>query len=772
MKDWFDSYSQLLAEAETLASSIATQAKERNIIHAFYNGQPVMEETEAQESGQSSLINHLFGWSSMSRAQGRIESPMNQPTTWRLIIPSAPPEHKEHWESSLSDKLCELIRESGRLATEIKSLSGDATLIGRGCLAFTNLYDWCPSFVNPLVPHGAKASTNDLPYFITPGTLSRVNLEEALVASRKESSNWNTNAIEQAITAMRANASSGSSLPTGSTTGTTPEEQQDAKTQSTDVATMRRLKLPVYFCYISNPSSTGNPWDLVIIPRYSAGQRESVMKSRTNASEPDLKLYHGKSIFKNVNQVIHAMFLEANIGGEVMWHSAIGMGRLSFESDQDFEDGFNTMQDSMREAMRRLYRVSPGADREAIERFLSETKNLLPEGVDLVEQGSLPNYQHILQALTILSDHSNKLASAATGNSDKFSDELQIQAVERQQEQQEMLTRRMAGVYAFYRSLGAEIVRRFLCAPIIEDVDGYDEIEEFRSFAKKLVGEEIFGKLCQEKNGRLTNIKIKVNRSAGDGDPAKAVMGNRNLLSQAHRFGPESQQEILRSFVATETGDVEKAERLVPRAQDSGGIQAQLAMAENGNAALFSASGSVMPKQNADLDLKHIPVHFQAMQGLLNIGQQNNGWSVDEYHQFNGIGAHVAIHVQSIAAIPEQKQLAVSLSQQLQTMSRQGQEFANNLQAKMQSQQDEVSMMDRHSMSLDEARLALDTRKQDALEQNRAATQDHRERDLAFRQQKEAAVIAQKDQDSRVKADLAATQQVIQANKPNTKQTS
>jgi len=763
MKDWFDNYSELLIEADSLRQKNDIADGERVLIQAFYNGESVTSDEEAADQGIDQNINHLFGWNSMSKASGRVESPKDQPIIWNLEFPIIPPEMREGIESEVTKMLNQIIRDSDKMTQPIRSFAGEVTLQGRACLAHTDITTWYPKFIDPLVPHGTLATRDDLPYFIVPMMLSRYQLEEGLRKSEKPGSNWNGDSCRQAIAAIKSATVSGATASSSLGNSTTRAEEQSAKQQTTDVPTMRRLKLPVYMCYISNPSDEGNPWDLVIVPRYSQGQREFIMKTRNEKGSVDDWLYHGKKIFKNVGQVIHELFLETNLGGELYWHSAIGMGRLSFESDQDIEDGFNAMLTSIKEAMKRMYVVSPGSDREQLQRFLSETSNLIPEGVTIAEMGSGPNYQHIMTAINMLSNHSRKLSASATGNQDTFDDELQVQAMERQQEQQEMLSRRMSSVYAFYKKLGDEVVRRFFAAPVVKGCDGYYEVMEFRQRLKDLVGQETFALLSKEAEGQLVNVRVRPNKAAGDGDSMKALAGNRFLLSQAHRFNADAQQEILRSAVITETGDADKAERLVPRQPGTDGVQEAIAMAENGNARAFGFTGNTMPLNKGDIHVRQIPVHLQYLAGIVAKGGMV-GWEDDDYAEFMAVGSHTAIHIQTVAQIPEQKELAMSYQAELQKISREGQEFANNMQAKRAGQ--EVNPVDQEKLAMDRERLELDKRKQLALEHQRNVTQEHRERDLAFRQESTAEQIVNQAESQRRQSELSSVALAEKITKP------
>jgi len=170
-----------------------------------------------------------------------------------------------------------------------------------------------------------------------------------------------------------------------------------------------------------------------------------------------------------------------------------------------------------------------------------------------------------------------------------------------------------------------------------------------------------------------------------------------------------------------------------------------------------------MPINKTDIHIRQIPVHLQYLSGI-NAKGKMVGWEEDDYAEFMGIGSHIAMHIQAIAQIPEQKELAMSYQQELQMISREGEEFANNMEAKKQSQ--EIDQATQHRMMMDSEKLELDKRKQISLEHQRNVTQEHRERDLAFRQEAMAEQIVGQQQAQKRQSDLAAISMEEKITKP------
>jgi hypothetical protein len=91
------------------------------------------------------------------------------------------------------------------------------------------------------------------------------------------------------------------------------------------------------------------------------------------------------------------------------------------------------------------------------------------------------------------------------------------------------------------------------------------------------------------------------------------------------------------------------------------------------------------------------------------------------------------------------------------------------MQAKKQGQ--EIDQATQHKMMMDSERLELDKRKQISLEHQRNVTQEHRERDLAFRQEATAEQIVGQQESQKRQADMAfvsAAEKITKPEKPKT----
>lgn len=748
--DVFPDYQTILREADELLKEDRFAAADRATIAEFYNGLPIQSQQNAEDENQEKLVNHLFGFDNMNQAVARITAVFSQRQIWKLNFRDVDQSIKDALERRATELLNRIIHRSGRLQQPISSLAGDATLFGRACLMHHNMTDWCPQYQEILVPYGVKARRDDVPYFIVPSFITRKELEGWLA---KPGEGWNKEAIQQCIDILKlAPGTSGNSQ--GLTQYTTTQEVADARLMGQDLSIMNRLRIPTFNAYVQNPAT--GMWDLIVIPRYSDTQRQTIQewmaKGEVSYTSIEPYLYHGEKLYDDVCQLLYALFLETNIGGDMLWHKVMGLGRLNLESDADYEDAFNQMMTSAKECLRRLYKVSEGSDPDSLNSFFAGSQNIIPQGVDVVEVAKMPNYQHILGAMNMLRSQSNAAAAGAVGASSEFNEDLQVQAVERQQRQQDMMTSRMTAIYRFGDDLGREIVRRFFLAEPSKKCESYDDIMEFRDEFMEILEEygvpEIWDDLTEIEYGQLCNIIVSTNRAPGDGNTLRAIQGSRYVMERLFpNLAPQSQQDAMRNAVALETGDEDLAEQLVPRQPEPMSFQTIAAMTENNSAASFGFAGAPMPIQRTDVNQVHIPLHIMGLEALNRKGQAG-GWDRSDVAAAQALGSHTAMHIQEFAKNPQNKQQATAYLQQLQAIAREAQVFLN--QVNEQEQKPEMDPYDAAKLQLEAGSLQLKTRQQDAIEVQRLKQQDLRERDTAFNQAARAKEIALKEQKTTV----------------------
>jgi hypothetical protein len=743
--DLFQNDQEIIAECDKLVHDDSLDAEDRITIGSFYNGRDTMSQADAEAQGITQVTNHLFGYDSLNLARIQIEGIFTKPKhVWGFKLYDAPMEMRQQWEMSTTEHFNAVIKESKRLKPQVKSLGGQATLYGSAHLMWRDTLDWCPRTARPLVPFGTGILATDIPYACVPSHLTLGELIKFREGAKKLTeqglkSDWKMDSLDKAIDTLRSNVSDGSVPSYGiGNQQQTMDELEQARQEQGAAAQGYRMKVPVYFFYVARPDEEGTPFDLIILARWTPAQRDRATKQKMILP---VVMYECERKYENAHQWLNPYFIDTSIGGEPSWHRVMGLGALNYEADVDTEQFFNTAMQGSLENLRRTFRVESQADWELIAKWNQgqTPSNVLPPGLKSDEAVKNPNFQYAFTTMQMLQGLSRRNASSAIGNTgDSSSNELEIQALERQGRNAEALAARMSDIYDATDALGLEMFRRMLQPVPMASDPGYEEIVAFQKRLRKDgVSVDLLRKWMKNNEGQVC---VETSRATGDGDRVRMVMVNQMLMNRLHLFNPQAQQIILKRVTAQETQDYKLAEELVPYEKKADANQVERANNENQACILRAITGYVPERNPDDLDMEHVPEHFGGMQGLLAIGQAK-GWTQIELAAFKALGSHAAMHIQAVKAIKEQADVANQMMHTLEGIAKQGQEFANNLE---QSEQDEAKQKE---LELKERNQMLKERGQVALEQHRAAALDLSKRKQASKEVIEAQRLADQEND-------------------------
>lgn len=714
---YFKGYTEMLQEADALIEEDRWDAEDRSTIQDFYNGRETMTQAEAEARGTKNVTNHLFGYDSISLAQSQLMGFYTKDEVmWNVKLPHVPQHDRKRQELCATTKWNAIMKRSRRLKPEWKSLTGEATLHGNGCLMHLDNEDWCPKFVRPYVPRGTGILPDSVPYCVVPDYLTITDLEKALESNKYREDNgwptfWNTKQLKLTIDMLKGNI--GGTPGTSFTASNMPvDELRELKRAGADTSAGFRTRIPVYYFY--HKADDGS-FSLTILPRLTPQQRKDLSEKVSVVPEV---LYEREAFFEKPCYFLHPFFIDCEIGGHTTWHRVMGLGRLNYEPDVETEEFFNDAMQGSREQLRRLYQVGTAADWEMLKTWAagSGPTNVLPPGVTLAEARMAPNFQHAFTTIEMLQNLSRRNASGHVANTgDSKQSELEVNAIERQGRNAEALSARIADIYECCDALGTEIFRRFLADSPLPQDPGYCEIREFQQ-AMKEEGISI-AQLRREKEGKYVNFEIKTSRAVGDGSKVKQAMANQMLMARLQLFNPEAQQIILRRITAEETGDYDFSKEIVPYEKKEDPDQTNRANQENDICDKQGIIG-VVPQLNADdLHPVHIPQHFRSMQADLARAEVRQ-WDKVDLAGFKAKGGHAAMHIQEIQKNPEAKDMANQFNQQLQALAKQGQEFENNIE--QQAAKNELTQKDQAELQLKERKQGLAEHQQTALEQHRA----------------------------------------------------
>jgi len=771
-KIYFRTAEEALNECDDLTDDDTYDSDDRATINAFYNGRQTMSDCEAEKKGLSELTNHLFGYDSIQSAAEQIFSIYSKsPILYNVDIMNAPEGVGLDWSQKVTKYLNEAIKHSGRFKPEFKAFSGEVALDGSFHFVFYDNEDWCPRARRPLAPRGTGTVPSDGDYFALREDLRLKDLyaykaKAERLRDQGFSSGWNIIALGKAIQAIEKNDSIKNTERrdyggNSSRSEITPEEAEMDFQSNTSEAERQRLTLPVYFLYTSRPQEEGTPFDMTIIARFPVEAQEGATEKGVVL---DLELFDKERYYPRASDFLHSFFIDCAIGGKTLWHRSLGLGRLNFDSDVDVEEYFNEAMQGSKENLRRQYVVGNAADTESVNRWLSgeEYSNVLPEGVTIAEVAKQNNFQYAFGIMDVLQNLSRKHGASHISNKEgaQGTNELEVQALERQGRNAEAIANKMNDIYDGLTRLGETQTCRFLNDNILPSDRGYEEINFFQEKMKEEGVPLAF--LRKKKNGRFVNIRIKVNRVAGDGDKVREQMVSASLMQNLHLYSPQSQELIKRRDIAIKTQDYEFAEEIVPREQELDGGQINVANNENQTMIQRGITGYVSELNRDDITIIHLGEHLGGLQGLLAKGEIA-GWDELDMGGFQSIIQHTGKHLQQVRNNPAQKQIATQVTQTLQGMMRQAQEFANNLQAKREAEQKQMEPKDL-------ARLQLDGAKLEQSKQEHSDLVQHREKSLELARAKAGSNSRLQLNQQNLTAQQGETKALLQADSQNANQ--
>lgn len=721
-KDLFRNEEDMLAEVAKLVEEDYDDACDRAAITAFYNGRETMTQQEAMREGKTEIKNHLMGYDSIVASKEQIASVTTKsPTVWVTEVQNAPASVKDKWSFLITKHWNDTIRQSRRLKPVQESIAGNATLVGSGFYVFADPFDWCPMSRRPLVPRGTGTLARDVPYAvvrdnITLSDLYRYRKAAISTSDRGYKSSWSIKAIDDCIDYLEGNTK----LDTTQSPSTPHDSPEVEETMRQENAASYRSSIPVYYVYQTRMREEGMPVDLTVLARYPAA--ENAKRRQSGKRLPEVMLFDHERFFKSPQEWLHPLFLDCQLGDDtVSWHRVMGLGRLNYDSDVDVERFMNAVMQGSTEQLLRLYRVKDEADMEMVERWASgdTASNVLPAGVEVVEQGkSNAGAQMAMGTMSMLQQLTRRNGNMALANGgDKQVNELEVQALERQGRNAAAISNRINEVYEVGEGVGDRIFKSFIAANIMPQDKGYPEIRSFQALLEK-EGIPLEFLRQRNKDGTLKNVKIRMNRVAGDGDRVREAMTNRLLMSWMHMFSPAAQQIIMRRLVATETNDYHLSEELVPTQEKPDFLQMQRASNEADTMERRAYTQYISPLNPDDIHMVHVREHLQDLTAMAQAGQAGV-WNEQKSLAFMCIGQHTMQHINVVASVD--KNVGKQLSDHLQQIAKITDALNRNMQAQQESQEP-MSDYEKAQIQLKADSQQLKVRQQESLEGHRAAS--------------------------------------------------
>lgn len=715
---YFRNLDDALSAAGNLVTEDSDPYHDRQILANFYNGREIETEAEAEDDDVPGIVNHLFGYNGMNGFKLQIGAVYNSGDhIWscKSIGKDIPVPDRGTHSAEITGAIDQVIKKSRRYKGVHRNLSGDLVLHGRCVLMFMDMYDWCPRVTHCYVPAKTEQLATSVPYAFVAGSIPYYELRDHLrhAEENPDITRWDAAELKKLTEYMEKN---GALTVSNQKTDILHEQEQQAETQfdqmSVDMGTA--MDLPVWYVFEVDHKNPDLPVSQTIITRYDVTETRREVKDTKPANSV---IFHHRNMFPRVENWIHPFFMDTEIGGESSWQSVTGIARLNYERDGDIEEFFNLAMDGAKDKMRTKWQVTDGASREKLQRFFSEKKDIVPEGVSAVEIKHDPGYQHAFNIINILRQLSKEDSGAGFTNLGQEGDELEIQAAERQQKAGFQVAARMDDVYESLDILGHEIVRRFLKADSSKGRTGFREIGEFRRIMEeKEIPLGLYSHVTE--TGELQNLEIKTSRAAGDGSETGKRVANQSMLSAIGLFAPEAQEMIKRRAVRDWTRDPDFAKELVPFKPKVDPDQVARARNENTAALSRGITGFIPEIAEDDLDLIHAPEHQNALDAHVMAGRVKGFFDQAEGAGFQSLATHQMTHIRRMQSADVNAEQANQLFGELQKQTREAEALIQQGQQKVENEKIdpiEVKKSQQKDRELDQR-----DREQDSLERDRA----------------------------------------------------
>lgn len=377
----------------------------------------------------------------------------------------------------------------------------------------------------------------------------------------------------------------------------------------------------------------------------------------------------------NLSNFIHFQFADASSVAPFRYHSVRSVGFLLYavcHLQNRLRCKFN---DHVFESLLQYFRVANPTDMDRLTKIDLVDKGILPEGVNFVPPADRWQIQDqvVDQAFQL-----NRQTMA--DNSASFTQDFDFA----KEGKEETATRTMAKVnstaalvsamlnqaYNYQTFQYEEICRRF-CIPKSKDPD----VRDFRLQCLKA------GVPVEALN--IDRWHVEPNRIIGGGNKTLEVAIADKLMGIINRLDPDSQKQVERIYIGTNTSNWDLADQLVPetKAVSDSTIIAQ------------AVAGSLM--QGLPVAIKPGINHIDYIEALLGdlgfkvqmIEQQGGMTDAKELMGLQNMGNHISQHIQILAQDKEQKQLVKKFNDGLGGLMNRVKAYGQRLQEAMQKSQ-------------------------------------------------------------------------------------
>lgn len=730
------------SDGQALVSQLVLAGRERSRVNAKIKGQmdgnPPYSDERLRNAGQAYRANINFGEAKAAMSSALVpyyDLFAGATTYFNVRCDYGGPDDREYFSGIVTEEFDRLLKSWYGFDFNVQSMLYDFCGFGKGFLVWGDKTSWRFSHAphwRVLVPDGTAADVEKLEILIYRERM-RVNQLWNFIRNKKvaKESGWNIEATVRAI----ANA-----FPenvTGSEQYNYELVQQKLKDKDL-IEGARCSTVPVAHIYVREFDNKVSHYMVVEEGAPNKG-------SKTTKTEPEF-LFEDHNAYENFQQGIAAFFLETLDGS---WNGASGLGKDIY-SAMAIKDRLKcSFLDGVFLRCGIALQARTGAALQKAALVQAGVFNIIPDGYDVQQATLLGDIASAADADVYL----DNVIASNTGVYKQRQMKTQGNPITAEQARLDQMNSMVLGnssVNRFYSSLdklGAETYRRACLESSAKD----DESKAARDFRQRCYDRGV------PKDALKKTEYVRAYRNVGNGSIQMRQMAIKEFFPFLGMLNEEERQNYKEDAVAAIFGHA-MVDRYASRDRRQKLPNDHEAQALLENAAIkIGAPVAWTPTQN---NVVHAQTHLQAAtQALNSLGQGANPVEVLAFA--DGIGAHTAVHLQSLASDTTRKQEYQLLSQQLQQLAA----LTDKLKAKVRADQkaamqQQMEQAANQKQTLDEMQLKqLETaqemkHKQEKHDQQMKQSREKTTQKLVLNDATTAAKIANQHQESQ-----AASQQ-------------
>jgi len=679
--DYFDDSEQVLSGYNEAYSNSKDRREKLLIVRKFTNMLPTLTEEEKREMGRTEITNHGLSYRNMAQIEGQLTSMVTVTNSLvEVVVDTDNPEQDIITSQRVSEAINKgAIHHKGKGANFWRKVAGEIAIAGGGPVTFPPKYGWLPKIApDMLFPPETDLDSENIPYAFDPVELSVCDLRKLKKSVKEESSNYiHVANIDKLIKKIE-------DAVKGETTSSFSYQQEISK--SVRNPKVDNTKVRAFWFYEPKWVDSESKVSATLVVQDTTVDLEA--KSSSNA----VVIAYIDKAYEDAAQWCHLVCVDSEIGGVKNLDTLRGVAEMQYSSALDSEELVNLIMEGAKILARPKVRLVDGANKDDVLKWDIMRDTFAPAGV---EELSFKNNTNALQVpLQILSQNAAGLSATTSGGG---SEDLRVEALDKQRGNAMLTTNRISEAYNHLESILETMVWRLLAGETKPGAEGFLETMWVRDYLKKY---DIDGaKLAERKYGRFVHIRVRAHRSVGNGDRVQQIETAKWLMDNITQFSPQVRPLALRMAVILQTQDPDLADVMVavPKAI----INAQKITAETESNVIedIASLGQTLPVGADDIHQDHIPVHLRTMQGWV-ATDTIRPWDKLDVVIFAGMTEHVMEHIKILLSNKATNEEAKSYMQAAQQIIASAQGIVQAVEEREGSEQSQMTHKEQADLQL------------------------------------------------------------------------